>query len=234
MTPRVERQLAGLFFNFGKDSCRNVRARVTHYQPWAKDSLGNEDTMGNDAMLQTGVEHGMKGVQGSLAASTALVTKYGNSGRSALQALGVPSRAIGAFAKTARGLRAATRGLGAMGDVYDQLATLGAFSYSDSLLISRAKRRLELRSTREGYEEYAQYVGKCEPFFKTIQEFITLTSMSIEAMPSEDVDIYAIEAAFVTHDIPIPDDLHDLFYDPSPAIDLPADGAINADDAFAQ
>ena len=212
MGPQQERRLVGTFYRLGTDSVKNARARLTHYQPWANDALGNAPDMGTDMMIGTVVENAVP--PESTQAAGELASKFGDKGVKALRAMGMSPRAISGFTRSVRALRAATRGMGAIGDIWEQLATLGAFSYSDSLLVSRYKNRLTQTSAREGYEEFAEYVDKVEPFFKTILEFITLSGMSIEAMPPNEVNVYAIEAAFHYNDIPITEDLHDYFYNP--------------------
>ncbi|NHF74537.1 hypothetical protein [Paracoccus xiamenensis] len=212
MDDSATRILARIFWDLGTESAKNARGRLTHYRPWeGRDALGNKDDPNDDKAFERTVKETMRNQVKSHSPSQAIVQRYGAAGLKALQSAGFSTGQLAAVGKTIRHLRGATRGMQQVWGVYDQMTTLYAFTYSDRVVVTKYRRILNTRAGRSGFEEYAAYSEKVEPFFRTVVEFMTMLGMSIEAMPTPELDRYAIEAAFQEHGIPQSDDLKRLF-----------------------
>ncbi|MDD7973233.1 hypothetical protein [Roseinatronobacter alkalisoli] len=196
MADEIDRFVANRFCSLGQEACSNARGALSLNRPWA-----SEGDFGADGALQTTIEN-MNLPRGGPASVESFTDRYAIYARRALQSAGVTQPSYNRIASVARRVQYATRGLGATADVYEQLTVGWAMDFRGNQVKALCRQQLESRAQHPDFVEVAAYISKVDPFYDTVEDFVTSLAMIIQDVPSWDLDSYAILAAFDAHHIP--------------------------------
>lgn len=198
MANDIDRFVANRFYSLGQEACATVRADLSLNRPWA-----SQGDFGADDALQATIEN-MKSLSGGPrpGARASFKRKFARYAQGALQSAGVSENNVNRLARIARGVQSATRGFGATADVYEQLTVGWAMDFKGNQAKARCRRQLASRAQHPDFVEVAEYISKVDPFYDTVEDFVSSLAMIIQNVPTWDLDDYAILAAFDAHDIP--------------------------------